>query len=434
MDIVANNHTKKEDKNICKHCTANLNMLGKKLSLSDGERRLLEHPAQVHMFIVPVKMDSGEVRYFNGYRVQYNDALGPTKGGIRFHPEVDLEEVKTLAFLMTLKCSLVGLPFGGAKGGVEINPHELSTSELERLSRNFIRQTHLFIGPDKDIPAPDVNTNEQVMAWMMDEYSAIKGEYTPAVITGKPVRKGGSRGRDVATSLGGVYVLETLLSKYIKSGNKKKTVAIQGFGNVGMNIARILYERGFKIVAVSDSKGGIYKKNGLDITSVIEAKKEKKLLYDIDGVEKILNDVLLEMDCDILIPSALSDQITKKNAKNIKASIILEMANAPISAEADKNLSDNGVIIIPDILANSGGVIVSYFEWVQNRSGGTWDEERVFSELKTKITYAADRVAKFSLDGGFSLRTASYIRAVERILDAERLRGRLSDELFNKRK
>lgn len=428
MRMENNNHTLhrvKEDKNICLHCRENLARLEKWVTLTSTERQLLEHPERVLTFTVPVKMDSGEVKLFNGYRVQYNNALGPTKGGIRFHWMVDLEEVKTLAFLMTLKCSLVGLPFGGAKGGVEVNPRELSETERERLARSFIRQTHLFIGPDRDIPAPDVNTDPQTMAWMMDEYSAIKGAYIPAVITGKPIHRGGSRGRNVATSLGGVYVLEKLIEK---KGLKPERlhVAVQGFGNVGMNIAELLAQRGFKIIAVSDSKGGVYAEDGLDIPRLIEGKKAGKRLSDAKEVKIISNEELLELECDILIPSALSDQITKQNAGNIRAGIILEMANAPISPEADGLLQDQGKIVVPDILANAGGVIVSYFEWVQNRSGNQWSEEKVFNELKEKITYPFERVSSEAEEKGVDLRTASYTRAIRRILDAERIRGRLA--------
>jgi len=424
MGMHNNNQRAKEDKNVCIHCTENLAHLEKWLTLSPTERQLLEHPERVYTFTVPVKMDSGEVKLFNGYRVQYNNALGPTKGGIRFHHAVDLEEVKTLAFLMALKCSLVGLPFGGAKGGVEVNPRIMSDAERERLARSFIRQTHLFIGPDTDIPAPDVNTDARVMEWMMDEYSAIKGARIPSIITGKPVILGGSRGRETATSLGGVFILEKLLEKKNLKPHKLRVV-VQGFGNVGMHIARILDERGFKVIAVSDSKGGVYAKGGLAIPELVEDKKAGKPLAESVGAKLISNEELLTLECDILIPSALSQQITVDNADKIRAGIILEMANAPVTPDADEILARAGRIVIPDILANAGGVIVSYFEWVQNRSGNQWTEERVADELKTKITHAFERVWETSDTEHFDLRTASYVRAIERILAAERGRGRL---------
>lgn len=369
-------------------------------------------------------MDNGDVKFFNGYRVQYNDALGPAKGGIRFHPDVDLEEVKMLSFLMALKCSLVGLPFGGSKGGIKVDPHTLSQTELERLSRAYIREVHNYIGPDIDIPAPDMNTNEQVMAWMVDEYSKLKGKFVPGVITGKPIELGGSQGRKIATAIGGAYVLRKFLNaNKIKLDGLK--VAVQGFGNVGGNIAKILHDWGCKIIAVSCSHGGIYNENGLDIPKIFDTAEPDKALPECNGAKKISNKELLELECDVLIPAATSHQITKENANDIKTKVILEMANAPIATEADTMLMERGVVIIPDILANSGGVIVSYFEWVQNSRNEYWTEQEVLQKLQKKIESAFDAIAATCKQEVCDLRTAAHTSAINRILKAERLRGNL---------
>jgi len=414
---------KREDKNICVDCEGRIVELTHDMKLSKIEHELLNRPKRVFTFSIPVDMDNGDVKIFNGYRVQYNDALGPTKGGIRFHPEVDLEEVKTLAFLMALKCSLVGLPFGGAKGGIEVDPNTLSKNEKERLTRGFVREVHPLIGPQKDIPAPDINTDEQVMAWFVDEYSNIVGKSSPAVVTGKPLSLGGSEGRKEATSLGGAYVLD----RYVKQNNLKKndlTIAIQGFGNVGSNIAKILYDWGYKIVAISDSKNAYYQKEGLDIPKIIASQRGLRKLSIVDA-KKISNKKLLELDVDVLIPAAISNQITKENAQKVRAKVILEMANAPITREADSILYAKKVTVIPDILANSGGVIVSYFEWSQNLASEHWSKEEVNNKLKEKITAAFDAVFSRCKSSHCDLRTSSYINAIVRILEAERLRGTL---------
>jgi glutamate dehydrogenase/leucine dehydrogenase len=419
-------HSKKEDKNICVNCKNHIEKLRGKGKFSDKELLFLEKPKRVYTFQIPLKMDSGEVRYFNGYRVQYSDALGPTKGGIRFHPDVDLEEVETLAFLMALKCSLAGLPFGGAKGGVEVDPKNLSGGELERLSRAYIREIHPFIGPWKDIPAPDINTTERIMDWMADEYSKIKGEFTPAVITGKSLALGGSEGRDIATSQGGAFVLKRVL-ELNKMPSQKAKVAIQGFGNVGGNLARILFEEGYKVVAVSDAGGGIYKKEGINVRELFSLPewKEGTLPKGIKGVERISNKELLELDVDILVPAAISHQITEDNANSIKAKIILEMANAPVSPAADRILFEKGIHVVPDILANSGGVIVSYFEWIQNLTGSRWTKKEVLMKLEEKITAAFDNVFSVCRGERCDLREAAHILAVKRIIEAEKLKGNL---------
>ncbi len=420
MDII------KENKNICIDCKSRLELLQEAMNLSITENALLSRPRRVITFGIPVRMDNGEVSVFNAYRVQYNNALGPTKGGIRYHPDVDLEEVKTLAFLMALKCSLAGLPFGGAKGGVEVDPTKLSKGELERLTRGYVREIHQLIGPNIDVPAPDVNTNAEVMAWFVDEYSKIKGEFLPGVVTGKPIILGGSEGREEATALGGAFVLKRYMEKIrgSKKNNKKPiTVAIQGFGNVGGNLGKILDDWGHKIVAASDADGGIYKSTGLDIKSVCNTKDSRCKLHEMKNVKRISNEELLQLPVDVLIPAALSKQITVKNADKIKAKTIIEMANAPISEEADKILADKKITVIPDVLANSGGVIVSYFEWVQNSDNHYWSKDKVNEMLKEKIEKAFDNVFELSQKTKDSIRISAYSLAIRRILNAEKLRG-----------
>lgn len=410
------------DKNICINCREWLADLPNTIQLSDAEFALLNRPQRTLSFAIPVRMDNGSVRVFNAHRVQYNDALGPTKGGIRYHHEVDIDEVKTLAFLMSLKCSLAGIPYGGAKGGIEVDPAELSEGELERLTRGYVRAFHRFIGPRTDIPAPDVNTNAQTMAWFVDEYARITGHFEPGVVTGKPIELGGSEGRDEATGLGGAYVLDAYRED--KGAQRKDwKVAVQGFGNVGGHIARLLHEWGYTVVAVSDATGGRYNPDGLDVSQLC-AKKGCKMKDESQGTF-IENKDLLELDVDVLIPAALSDQITSANAANIQAHTILEMANAPVAKSADDILFKKGVTIIPDILSNSGGVVVSYFEWVQNSSNEYWKKERVYDSLKEVIVGAYQRVRDRAAKDNHSMRVAAYEEAIHRILAAEKLRGHL---------
>ena len=411
----------KEDKNICVDCQRRIQGVINTEDLSEKEVDLLSRPKRTVTFSIPVRMDSGEIKYFNGYRVLYNNARGPGKGGIRFHAGVDLEEVKILAFLMSLKCAVVNIPFGGAKGGVEVDPRNLSDAERERLSRGFIREAYTFIGEQIDIPAPDVNTDAQVMAWMVDEYANIHGSFVPGIVTGKPLALGGSVGRETATSLGGAYVLSTYL-QHSKKDVKGVTVAVQGFGNVGMHIARILDEWGARVVAVSDSKRALYNKEGLDIQSIIDMRDNGALVVASD-MQEISNTELLLLDVDVLIPAAISRQITEQNASDVKASIILEMANDPVSIEADTILRKKGVVVIPDIIANAGGVIVSYFEWVQNGTNEHWDLEKVERKLKDLIVTALSGVLEMcSPDDHYRLRSKMYQIAIDRILEAERLR------------
>tara|TARA_B100000745_G_scaffold79005_1_gene48420 strand:+ start:1262 stop:2524 length:1263 start_codon:yes stop_codon:yes gene_type:complete len=413
------------DANVCISCRERLEALPETISLTAGEFELLNRPQRAYSFAIPVRMDDGSVKVFNAYRVQYNNALGPTKGGIRYHQDVDFEEVKTLAFLMALKTSLAGIPFGGAKGGIQVDPRELSEGELERLTRGFVRAAHTFIGPRIDIPAPDVNTNSQTMAWIVDEYANISGAYEPGIVTGKPLELGGSLGRGEATSLGGAYVLD----QYIKDSGLQRnelTIAVQGFGNVGRNIARILSGWGYTIVAVSDISGARYDEGGLEVETICSEKEGGCILKEAKSDAKHLsNEELLALDIDVLIPAALADQITEKNASRVKAKVILEMANAPVSKEADAILARQGTVIIPDILANAGGVIASYFEWAQNAGNEYWKLDEVNKKLREKILGAYTRVQERTLHNGYDLRTASYEVAVERILKAEKLRGNL---------
>lgn len=412
-----------EDSNICDDCRQRLDKILTTDKYTEAEIDLLHRPKRTLTFAVPIRMDSGEVKTFNAYRVLYNDALGPGKGGIRFHPDVHLQEVKNLSFLMALKCSLVNIPFGGAKGGVEVDPRTLSRNEVERLSRSFIREVHPFIGERTDIPAPDVNTNSTIMGYMADEYAKIKGHYVPGIITGKPTLLGGSEGRTEATSLGGAYVLRTYL-EHIKKDIKNTTVAVQGFGNVGLHVVKILHEWGVKVVAVSDSKKGIYNQAGLDIGTLLKSEKIGALPETFKA-EEISNEELLLLDVDVLVPAAISHQITKNNVNEIKARAILELANDPITSEADEVLEEKGVVVIPDIIANAGGVMVSYFEWIQNNTNDYWAKEKVYFELESRLVKEFKKVIRESKVDLTDLRKQSYRLAINRIIEAEKARGRL---------
>jgi glutamate dehydrogenase/leucine dehydrogenase len=388
----------------------------------------LTEPEKIIHVHLPLRLDNGEVVMFEGYRVQHNSHKGPYKGGLRFHPEVNLDEVKALAFWMTMKTALVDVPFGGGKGGISIDPKTLTEPELERLTRLFTKRLAHAIGPDKDIPAPDVNTNPQIMEWIADEYSRLVGKPTPAVVTGKPVGKGGSLGRTEATGLGGAYVLIDIVRRM---GLKPEdlTVAVQGFGNVGRYIADFLQQVGFKIVALSDSKGGIYIPGGIaPIEQVEKCKEEKGFLagcYCVGSVcdikykehlkgQDITPDEILTLPVDIVVPAALDMVITEQNAKDIKAKIILEMANGPTTTEADEILQKMKVTVIPDILANAGGVAVSYFEWYQNIHDDSWTKEEVFKKLKEKMLKATDTVCKTMEERKTTMRDAAYIAALKK--------------------
>lgn len=381
----------------------------------------LKHPTRTILVSIPVKMDNGEVKIFQGLRVQYNDARGPFKGGLRYHPQVDLDEVKALAFWMSIKNAVVGVPFGGAKGGIAVDPKKLSKGELERLSRKFIGSIYKNIGPDVDVAAPDVNTTAEIMGWMADEYSRQVGKFTPEVITGKPLSMGGSEGREEATGFGGVEILkQAAAAAKLKKG---ASIAIQGFGNVGSFFAGLAASAGFKVVALSDSKGGIYNPRGLDIKKVHEYKNEHHVLKGFSGAIDVTNEKLLELPADVLVPAALENQIHKGNAKKIKAKVIVEMANGPTTPEADIILAKRGIWVIPDVLSNSGGVAASYLEWSQNKSGSYWSKEEVFDKLKNYMRGAWKNVLinkeKYQTD----FRTAAFILAINRIADAMRDRG-----------
>lgn len=408
--------------NVCVSCNNMLDRVASILKLSDSEVDILTIPKRSFTFSFPVIMDDSTTKIFTGYRIQFNNSRGPTKGGIRFHPDVDLEEIKILAFLMTLKCAVTNLPFGGAKGGIVVNPKELSKGELEKLSRAYIRESYRFLGPDTDIPAPDVNTNPQIMSWMLDEYEKITGKHSAGFITGKPIELGGSTIRDISTSLGGSFVLKEII-KEKKMKPEKTKVVVQGFGNVGLNIAKILHEDKYKVIGVSDSKSGIYNEKGLDITKVIKYKKKNKNLKGYEHAKVIPKNEILEIKCDVLIPAALEDQITKENADRINAKIILEMANRPVTPEADRFLEKKGIMVVPDILANSGGVVVSYFEWVQNSMNYYWPSEEVIKKLEEYMTKATKEVKKGCRNFNCIMRDSLYITAVNKILYAERLRG-----------
>lgn len=362
---------------------------------------------------IPVTMDDGTLRIFEGYRVQYNNARGPYKGGIRYHQDTDINEVRALAFWMALKCAVVNIPMGGGKGGITVDPKKLSKGELERLSRGWIKLMSPIIGPKIDVPAPDVNTTPEIMAWMVDEYSNITGDKTNAVITGKPIELGGSEGRGPATGLGGFFVFDVIRKKL--SLPESCDIVIQGFGNVGGNAAEILTENGHKIVAISDSKGAIQKEDGIDIKALNAYKKEHGQIKGFPGSKSITNEELLMLPCDVLIPAALENQITENNAKEIKSKIIVELANGPTTPEADDILFERGIPVIPDILANAGGVTVSTFEWQQNLLGEHWSEKEVFTKLKEIMDKEAEFIFERSNELNTDIRRAAFITALERI-------------------
>ncbi|MFW6316459.1 MAG: Glu/Leu/Phe/Val family dehydrogenase [Cyanobacteriota bacterium] len=383
----------------------------------------LQFPKSSLSVSIPLRLDDGSLKIFRGYRVRYNDNRGPTKGGIRYHPHVSLDEVESLAFWMTFKCALMNLPYGGGKGGITVNARSLSTAELERLSRGYISAIADFIGPNRDIPAPDMYTNATIMGWMMDQYSTIKRHITPGVVTGKPISMGGSQGRETATSVGAFQVINTLLAKFDQTPGRT-TVAIQGFGNVGATLAQLLSQVGYRVVAVSDSQGGIYASQGLDIPSIrrykfanqgLQAVYCENSVCNIVEHEVISNADLLKLDVDVLIPAALENQITSENANQIQAKYIFEVANGPTNSDADAILERNGSYIFPDILVNAGGVTVSYFEWVQNRTGYYWTAEEVNQQLKERMNIETEKTWLLAQEFGVSMRTACYIHALNRL-------------------
>ncbi|HEX6981843.1 MAG TPA: Glu/Leu/Phe/Val dehydrogenase [Balneolaceae bacterium] len=393
------------------------------LELDEGMFQYLARPVKQVIVSVPVVMDSGEIKVFEGYRVIHDNVLGPSKGGLRYAPDVNLEEVKALAAWMTWKCAIANVPFGGAKGGIRCNPKEMSDAELERLTRRYTTNMLEVFGPDRDIPAPDMNTNEQVMAWIMDTYSMNAHKTEMAVVTGKPIILGGSQGRKEATGRGVVTVTLAALNKAGILPNKCSTV-VQGFGNVGSVSAQLMYEQGSKVIGISDISGGYYNKNGIDIPEAIEySHKNNYSLEGYAGAEKISNEELLQLECDVLIPAAKEDQIGRHNAANINARFIVEGANGPVTANADSILEDKGIIVVPDILANAGGVTVSYFEWVQDRQGYFWTEERVNRRLNRMMRNAFDNLHKVSEEYDITLRQAAYVFGIDKVAKTLKMRG-----------
>ncbi|UYT07078.1 Glu/Leu/Phe/Val dehydrogenase [Treponema denticola] len=383
---------------------------------------LLSPEREMHVSI-PVKMDNGKIKVFNGYRVQHSTLRGPAKGGIRFHQDVNIDEVRSLAAWMTFKCAVADIPYGGGKGGICVNPSHLSETELEKLTRGYTRRIASFIGPKTDIPAPDVGTNAKVMAWIADSYSEYAGEFSPAVVTGKPLPLGGSKGRVEATGRGVLFATREILKKLNKT-LKDQSVVIQGLGNVGGVTADLFYKDGAKIIAISDTSSAIYNEKGLNIPQVLKHKKGGKRLCSFEGdFTRITNEELFELKADILIPAALENQITEKNAANIKVSIIIEAANGPVSPEADQILEKNNIITVPDVLANSGGVIVSYFEWVQNLQGFYWTEEEVNKRLEDKMIEAFKLVWNEKDAYMASMRKAAYIKALKELVETQKAKG-----------
>jgi glutamate dehydrogenase (NAD(P)+) len=392
------------------------------LDLDPNLYAVMRWPSREITVYIPTFMDDGHVEIFKGFRVQHNFARGPAKGGIRFAPDVTLDEVRALAAWMTWKCAVVNIPFGGAKGGVICDPHQMSPGELERMTRRFTAELMDFIGPERDVPAPDMNTNEQVMAWIMDTFSMHARHTVTAVVTGKPVEIGGSQGRRDATGRGLLFVCNEACKKFGLKINQTR-VAIQGSGNVGGTAARLMHETGYKVIAMSDVYGGIVNTNGLDIPAVLAYLKKNKSLEGFPGADYISNPDLLELECDILMPAATENQITSKNAHRIKCRVLAEGANGPTTARADNILMQQGVFVIPDILANAGGVTVSYFEWVQNRMGYYWRESVVNERLEDIMVAAFHDVAKFSESHNVNTRIASYMLAINRVAYDTRMRG-----------
>ncbi len=392
---------------------AQLDKVAKIKNFGDEFITRFRQPDRDIRFSIPVKMDNGSLKIYEGYRVEYNDTLGPYKGGIRYHHDTEINEVKALAFWMTIKCAVAGIPMGGGKGGITVEPRELSKGELERLSRGWVQKLSDVLGPHKDVPAPDVNTTPEIMAWMSDEFEKITGDKTRATFTGKPIDKGGSAGRGPATGLGGFYVFDSLRAQV--GLPEKCKVAIQGFGNVGSNAARIFAENGHTVIAVSDSKSAIVKEDGLNLGEVEAHKKQTGSLKDFPGAKNITNEELLELSCDLLVPAAFENVITNANADKIKAKAILELANGPITPEADEIIFKKNIPVIPDVLANSGGVTVSYFEWNQNLKNEVWTEKEVNDKLLPMMNDAAQKIFAKAKENKTYLRMGAFILALERI-------------------
>lgn len=397
-------------------------LAAEKLGLDDGLREVLRTPQRQLIASVPTLMDDGSVRVFTGYRVQHNVARGPGKGGVRYHPGVSLDEMKGLAALMTWKCAAVNIPYGGSMGGVACDPKRLSRGELERLTRRYTSEIAGIIGPDHDIPGPDLAADAQTMAWIMDTYSMIKGQAVPGVVTGKPVALGGTPARAEATARGALLCIREACAA-IKKPLKGATVAIQGFGHAGSVASRLLHQEGARVVAVSDSRGGAHSGKGLDLSQLQEHKHQSGSVAGFKGAERITNEELLELKCDVLVPAAVQNQITARNASSVRARIVAEAANAPTTPAADRILRDHGVFLVPDVLCNAGGVTVSYFEWAQNVQGRSWDEQDVGRELEKVMRRSFSEVHQASQRAKSDMRSAAYVLAVGRVAEAVRLRG-----------
>jgi glutamate dehydrogenase (NAD(P)+) len=401
---------------------AQLDEAAELMGLAPGVHEILRSPKRALSVSVPFRMEDGTTRVCQGYRVHHNVTRGPAKGGIRYHPDVDLDEVKALAMWMTWKCAVVGIPFGGAKGGVAVDTKQLSRSELERMTRRYASEILPFIGPERDIPAPDMNTNEEIMSWIMDTYSQNSGYSVPGVVTGKPVSIGGSRGRGGATSRGVMYMVFSTL-KSLGIGLEEVTVAIQGYGKVGGRAAQLLHDAGCRVVAVSDVEGGLYRDRGLDPEAINRHKKEAGGVSGFPGAEPLSNADLLEIDCDVLIPAAVEGVISVKNADAVKARVVCEAANGPVTFEGDKVLNDRGIFVVPDILANAGGVTVSYFEWVQDIQAYFWSEEDVNERLRQILEQAFAEVYELAQDKDMTMRQAAHWIGVGRVAEAHLTRG-----------
>jgi glutamate dehydrogenase (NADP+) len=417
--------------NVFEDAIVRLDRLSRLAGVDEEVVEQLRQPRAVLSASLPVRMDDGSTRYFSGFRCQYNNVLGPTKGGLRFHPEVTVEEVQALALWMTIKCAIAGLHYGGGKGGVVVDPKSLSPLELERLSRAYIRAMADFIGPDKDIPAPDVYTNARIMGWMVDEYQTIKRVSAPDVITGKPIPLGGSLGRDEATGRG-AYIVIREYAKEMGWQPQDIRVAVQGFGNAGFHVSRLLAQKGYRIVAISDSKGGVHSEAGLDVDAIYERKqatRDHRVMYcdcsvcDVAEEAKIDNEELLRLDVDLLIPAALEGVISADNVEQIRARTIVEVANGPLTSDVDEILRDRGVAVLPDVLVNAGGVVVSYFEWAQNRQGYYWSLDEVRTRLEDIMTSAFDDVWRLHKEKSLTMREAAYVKALQRIAEAVESQG-----------
>ncbi|MCA1058300.1 Glu/Leu/Phe/Val dehydrogenase [Rossellomorea aquimaris] len=415
------NHQASDQHDVLKSTQTVIHLALDKLGYSEEVYELLKEPVRMLTVKIPVRMDDGKVKVFTGYRAQHNDAVGPTKGGIRFHPNVSEKEVKALSIWMSLKCGIVDLPYGGGKGGIICDPRDMSFRELERLSRGYVRAISQIVGPSKDIPAPDVFTNSQIMAWMMDEYSRIDEYNSPGFITGKPLVLGGSHGRETATAKGvTICIHEAAKKKGIKLEGAR--VVVQGFGNAGSFLAKFMHDAGAKVIGISDAYGGLHDEDGLDIDYLLDRRDSFGTVTKLFN-NTITNEELLELDCDILVPAAIENQITEKNAHNIRASIVVEAANGPTTLEATKILTERGILLVPDVLASSGGVTVSYFEWVQNNQGYYWTEEEVEEKLEKILVSSFNNVYETSQSRRVDMRLAAYMVGVRKMAEACRFRG-----------